>query len=166
MRVFWAQRRCFWNSMEHFLNYIYWFIAGGVLTLLEFFIPGLVVIFLGLGAIATGVMLYFGYIRDAYIAIAFFVTSSIVLLVTLRRIAIRFYPSFSEKTESDEDALIAGQEAETITTIFPDNFEGRVKYSGTTWPARSTGGTIAEKQRVHIVGRENINLIVRRITDA
>ena len=151
--------------MEYILNYLVWLIGGGVLILLEFFIPGLVVIFLGLAALATAGMLAFGYIRDAYVAIAFFTGSSILLLVTLRRIVIRFYPSASEKAESDEDALIAGQQAESISVIYPDNFEGRVKYSGTTWPARSSAGTIAAGEKVRILARKNISFVVQRVSD-
>lgn len=149
--------------MEHFLNYLWWLIGGCVLILLEFFLPGLVVIFLGVGALLTGSMIYLRYITDAYLAIVFFVVSSVFLLMTLRRIVLRFYPSLSEKSETDEDALIAGRTAETISLVSPDHFEGRVKYSGTTWPARSAEGEIAAGTRVEIVSRENISLIVRKM---
>ncbi|HRP70902.1 MAG TPA: NfeD family protein [Turneriella sp.] len=148
--------------MNYFIDYFYWLIAGSALVLLEFFIPGLVVIFLGLGALATSGMLYLGYIRDPYLTVVFFTLTSIFMLATIRRVVKKFYPSDSEKVESDEDKILIGQEAITISTISPDNFEGRVKYSGTTWPAKSKEGDIAEATLVEIVGRENINFIVRR----
>lgn len=159
-----AQLRCSLSDMEHILNPLWWLIGGGVLILLEFFIPGLVVIFLGAGALITAGMLHTRYISDAYLAIVFFTVSSIFLLMTLRRLVLRFYPAVSEKSETDEDVLLAGQRAETMTKISALDFEGRVKYSGTSWPAKSAEGDIPAGQQVEIIGRQNINLLVRRLS--
>lgn len=148
--------------MNDILNPLYWLVGGALLILLEFFVPGLVVLFLGLGAIATAGMLYAGYLRDPLHVVVCFVLCSVFLLMTLRRIIMRFYPSLSEKAITDEDELIAGQAAETITAISPHHFEGRVKYSGTTWPARSAAGEIPAGVRVTIVTRQNISLVVQK----
>jgi inner membrane protein len=142
------------------LNPIAWLILGGLLILLEFLIPGLIVIFIGTAAIITAGLIHLHWIREAYIAVVFFVFASVLMLATLRRIVLRFYPSYSEVAEADEDALIIGQHAEAITDLSSEHFEGRVRYSGTTWPARSNRGNIAKGTTVAIVGRENINLIV------
>ncbi|MBV6493739.1 MAG: hypothetical protein LDLANPLL_01762 [Turneriella sp.] len=147
--------------MDYLIDYRFWLVVGGVLVLLEFFIPGLVVIFLGVGAILTSGMLYIGYIRDPIVALAFFVFSSILMLATIRRFVKKFYPSDVERVESDEDKLLQGKEAKTISEVLPDNFEGRIKYSGTTWPAKSVSGKIPPDKEVIIVGRENINLLVQ-----
>lgn len=144
------------------LNPLFWLIGGAILILLEFFLPGLVVIFLGLGAMATAGMLYAGYLRDPLHVVVCFVLCSVFLLMTLRRIILRFYPSLSEHAETDEDELIAGQEAVTVSALSPHHFEGRVKYSGTTWPARSAEGEIAAGVKVKIVIRQNISLVVRK----
>lgn len=150
-------------DMESLLNPLSWLIAGALLILLEFFLPGLVVIFLGLGGIATAGLIYAGYIRDPLHAVTCFVLSSIFLLMSLRRIILRFYPALSERAETDEDELITGQEATTITALSPHHFEGRVKYSGTTWPARSAAGEIAAGVRVKILTRQNISLVVQKM---
>jgi membrane protein implicated in regulation of membrane protease activity len=149
--------------MEHILNYWIWLGAGVFLILLEFFLPGLVVVFLGVGAVITAGMLYTRYLLDPYHTIIFFSVSSVFLLATLRRIMLRFYPAVTEKVETDENVLIAGQPAETITIVYPDHFDGRVKYSGTTWPAKSENGIIPAGSQVVIIGRQNINLVVRKI---
>ena len=39
--------------MEYMTHYLSWLIGGAILILLEFLIPGLIVIFLGLGALTT-----------------------------------------------------------------------------------------------------------------
>lgn len=148
--------------MAYVLNHWIWLGLGLLLILLEFFLPGLVVIFLGLGAVLTAAMLYARVLTDAYLTVVFFTVTSVFLLLTLRRIILFFYPAYSEKSETDEDLLIAGQLAETISLVSEHNFDGRVKYSGTTWPAKSAAGEIPAHTRVEILGRENISLIVRR----
>lgn len=163
MPVFTGQLRCFSENMEYVLNHWIWLGIGLVLILLEFFLPGLVVIFLGLGAVLTAGMLYTRVLTDAYLTVVFFTVASVFMLLTLRRIILFFYPAYSERSETDEDLLIAGQLAETITLVSADNFDGRVKYSGTTWPAKSDEGEIPAGTRVEILGRQNINLLVRRL---
>lgn len=150
--------------MEHLSNYLVWLIGGSTLVLLEFLIPGLVVIFLGLGALITSGLLYLGYLRDPWLAIACFGVSSVLMLATIRKMVLRFYPSLTEKVETDEEVLIVGQKAQAISTLTAHDYSGRVKYSGTTWPARSEAGEIAEGEAVEILGQDNINLIVRKIS--
>ncbi len=151
--------------MEQLANYLVWLIGGSILVLLEFLIPGLVVIFLGLGALAAAGLLYLGYIRDPWLAVGCFTVSSILMLVTLRKAILRFYPSLTEKVETDEEALIVGKRAEAVTPLSPHDYSGRVKYSGTTWPARSESGEIAAGRAVEITGQDNINLVVRALAD-
>jgi len=147
--------------MEHLTNYLAWLIGGSILVLLEFFVPGLVVIFLGGGALATSALLFLGYIRDPWLAIGCFTLSSILMLATLRKMVLRFYPSVSEKVETDEEVLIVGKRAEVISPLTDHDYSGRVKYSGTTWPARSEAGEIPAGCTVVITGQDNINLTCR-----
>ncbi|MFZ5628690.1 MAG: NfeD family protein [Spirochaetota bacterium] len=148
-------------TMQYLDNYLYWLVGGAVLVLLEFLVPGLVVVFLGLGALLTGGALYLRWITEPVALLAFFALSSIVMLATLRRLIMRFYPSDSERVEADEDKLLIGQRAVVIATVYPSDFSGRIRFSGTTWSARSEAGEIAEGTEVVIVGRENINFVVR-----
>lgn len=149
------------SAMQYLENYVYWLIGGAVLVLLEFLMPGLVVVFIGLGALLTGGILYLRWITDPVALLAFFGFSSIVMLVTLRRLVMRFYPSDSERVEADEDKLLIGQRATVISTVYPSDFSGRIRFSGTTWSARSEGSAIPEGTEVVIVGRENIHFVVR-----
>jgi inner membrane protein len=148
--------------MVYLGNYLAWLVAGGVLILLEFFIPGLVIIFLGLGSFATAGVLYLGWLTDPVQLLAFFVLSSILFLATLRRLILRLYPSDSEKSESDEELLVVGQRAETISPVTAHDYSGRIRFSGTTWSARSVAGEIESRVAVEIVGRDNIHLLVKK----
>jgi len=149
--------------MQHFLNYWFWFGSGAALILLEFFVPGLFVIFLGLGALLTGGLIYASLIRDAYQAILFFAVSSVFMLMTLRRILLRFYPAQTEISETDEDQLVIGAEAISISVVTATDFSGRIRFRGTTWSARSVAGDIAANQKIRITGRENIHLLIEKI---
>lgn len=147
--------------MQYLGNYVLWLVAGSLLVLLEFLIPGLVVIFLGMGALLTAGVLYMGWITDSYWLVVFFALSSILMLATLRRLVVRFYPSDSERVEADEEKLVIGQKATALTTITDFDFSGRIRYSGTTWTARSMHEEIPEGAAVEIVGRENIHFLVK-----
>lgn len=147
--------------MELIQNYLFWLVGGSILVLAEFLIPGLVVIFLGLGGLLTAGVLYKKWITDPLQLVFFFTLSSIFMLVTLRRLAKKLYPSETEKVETDEDLLVIGRSAETISTVTAHDFSGRIRFAGTTWSARSVQGDIAENMAVTIVGRDNINYLVK-----
>lgn len=147
--------------MEYLTHYLSWLIGGTILVLLEFLIPGLVVMFLGLGALTTAGLIYIGLIRDAWLAVASFATFSILMLVTLRKMILRFYPSLTERVETDENALIVGRRALVVSELSDHDFSGRVKYAGAGWPARSESGEIPVGSEVEIVAQENINLVVK-----
>ena len=114
--------------MAYVLNHWIWLGLGLLLILLEFFLPGLVVIFLGLGAVLTAAMLYARVLTDAYLTVVFFTVTSVFLLLTLRRIILFFYPAYSEKSETDEDLLIAGQLAGARWGLagIPESWVGRI----------------------------------------
>jgi membrane protein implicated in regulation of membrane protease activity len=151
--------------MEYILDYTAWLVLGSGLMLAEFLIPGAVVVFLGLGAVATSGLIYLGYIREGWQAVTCFGLASVLMLVTIRKMVMRFYPSLTEKVVTDEEKLIYGQKAEVITVLTAHDYSGRVKYSGTTWPARSETGEIAEGATVEIIAQDNINLVVRKLVE-
>lgn len=152
--------------MEYLQHYLYWLIAGGVLVLLEFFMPGLVVVFLGLGALLTGGVIYLGWIHNPFYILLCFLLASIAMLAKLRGLILRLYPSDIEKSETDEEALVVGQEAHAISHITAHDFSGRIRFAGTTWSARSVESDIHQGATVEIVGRENIHYLVRRMPQA
>jgi len=149
--------------VEYLQNYLSWLIAGGVLVLLEFFVPGLVVVFLGLGALLTGGVIYLGWIQNPFYILLCFLLLSIAMLAKLRGLILRLYPSDTETSETDEEALVVGQEAHAISHITAHDFSGRIRFVGTTWSARSLEGDIHKGSAVEIVGRENIHYLVKKI---
>lgn len=148
--------------MEFLSDTKFWLITGGVLILLEFLLPGLVVVFLGMAALTTALAIANGWATSIYSVSLTFVISSLFYLVFLRHLVTRFLPAETKKVETDEDKLLLGKEVTVLTTVNTANSEGRVKYSGTTWPARSEDTILYPGDKGIITGRENIALLIKK----
>jgi membrane protein implicated in regulation of membrane protease activity len=140
-----------------------WWIIGIILVLLEFLLPGLVVVFLGLGAFLVAALLHFGIISGIFQELLAWFFSSLFFLVTLRFLVIMYYPSDTKKKDINEDNEVIG----TVVNLLEDITEkqkGRIKHRGSTWPVESEKGEeIRAGEKVEIIGRDNLTWIVRKI---
>ncbi len=92
-----------------------------------------------------------------------FLLSSIIYLLTLRFLVLRFVPSVTRKENIDEDEEVMGSIVEIVADITSGEF-GRVEHSGSSWQARAEGDqTILKGEQVKIIGRDNITWIVQKI---
>jgi len=136
---------------------VIWFLIGLILILLEFPLPGLIIIFFGIGAwiTALGVSM-FGFGLNTQIAV--FIISSLAALVLLRKhLQNRFFKSQIPLEDTLEDEFI-GQEA-TVVAEIRQGKEGKVDFKGTNWSAISDQHC-KKGQRVKITGKKSIQLIV------
>jgi len=133
------------------------------LTAIEFLVPGLVMVFVGLGALTVALGMHLGYIDEIVQQFITFFISSIIYLLTLRFLVLRFVPSVTRKENIDEDEEVIGSIVELVADINSGEF-GRVEHSGSTWQARAEGDqTILKGEQVKIIGRDNITWIVQKI---
>ncbi|MBL6988226.1 MAG: NfeD family protein [Bacteriovoracaceae bacterium] len=140
----------------------FWWILGSVLVLAEFLLPGLVVVFVGLGALTVAALNYFGFVTTIIPQFLTWFVSSIIYCFTLRLLVIKIYPSDVVKQNSDEDQDVVGQIA-LVTQMISENKSGRIKHSDSTWPARTSDGSSVETgQSVKIIGRDNLTWIVEK----
>lgn len=139
-----------------------WWIIGIILILAEFLLPGLVIVFLGLGAFVVAALLHFGIISGIFQELITWFVSSLFFLFTLRFVVMMYYPSDTKKEDIDEDNTVIGQ----VVTLLEDitvNKKGRIKHSDSTWPAASENGQeIKAGEKVEIVGRDNLTWIVKK----
>lgn len=136
-----------------------WFIIGFVFMLLELGLPGLVIIFFGVGAWITSLMLLlFDLTIDTQI-IVFLVVSIGTLLILRKKLKNKFFKDQVTEISELEDEFI-GKIARATTDIRPDK-AGKVDFKGTHWMARSEE-LIKEGQAVEIIRKESITLIVKR----
>ena len=140
-----------------------WLGSGIFMMAIEFLVPGLVMVFVGLGALTVVLGMYFGYIDGILQQFITFFVSSIIYLLTLRFLVLRFVPSDTRKENIDEDEEVIGSIVGLVEDINSGAF-GRVEHSGSSWQARAEGDqTILKGEQVKIIGRDNITWIVQKI---
>ena len=140
---------------------ILWIIVGLVLLGAELIFSGFIIVFFGIAAIATGILIWGGMPTTNGIEYAMFSGISIGLLVFLRR---RFQSWFRGKaiTESDDD--IIGHEARIesgFDAASPDR--GKISFRGAGWDARTRSGPLRTGSYVRIVTRHGLTLEVEPV---
>jgi membrane protein implicated in regulation of membrane protease activity len=137
----------------------YWIILGFILIIAEFIIPGFIIFFFGIGAIATGI-LSICLPLPVYLQYIIFGVLSTVCVLAFRR----FMPkTFSGVVEQEQDLPLealeyAGQSAKVIEAIRP-GVEGKVEFQDSDWRAKSSE-SLQVGEIVTIVRRENLVLVV------
>ena len=145
------------------IAFIIWLGLGFFFMATEFLVPGLVMVFVGLGALTVALSMYLGYIDSLIQQFLIFFISSIIYLISLRFLVLSFVPTNRRKENIDEDEEVIGKIVEIISDINSDEF-GRIEHSGSSWKARSEGGqSILKGEQAKIVGRDNITWIVKKI---
>lgn len=131
------------------------------MVLAEFFLPGIVLIFLGLGAWVTSFALWMGWVETTSAQTALFGLSSLVLLIGLRRLFKGWLMgrSIPGAAEVDLEEFL-GKRARALSSIAADGV-GKVEFKGVHWNAHSED-EVANGATVVITGREGLALKVRR----
>ena len=139
-----------------------WLSSGIFLIAVEFLVPGLVMVFVGLGALTVALGMHLGHVDGVLEQFITFFISSIIYLLTLRFLVLRFVPSATRKENIDEDEEVMGSIVEIVADINSGEF-GRIEHSGSTWQACAEGDqTILKGEQVKIIGRDNITWIVQQ----
>ena len=145
------------------LAFSLWLGSGIFLMAIEFLVPGLVMVFVGLGSLTVVFGMHFGYIDGILQQFITFFISSIIYLFTLRFLVLRFVPSVTRKANIDEDEEVMGSIVEIVAELTSGEF-GRVEHSGSSSQARAEGDqTILKGEQAKIIGRDNITWIVQKI---
>ncbi|MCG8579216.1 MAG: NfeD family protein [Bacteroidales bacterium] len=119
---------------------VIWFIAGAVLLLLEFIIPGVFILFFGIGALITALCVY---LFEPSLAMQFliFSSTSVLSLIFLRSFLLKKLYNMPDLVD-DPDEEFVGEFGECISNIRPDS-DGKVEFKGTTWTASAEVEVIA-----------------------
>ncbi|MCT4589053.1 MAG: NfeD family protein [Carboxylicivirga sp.] len=135
---------------------VIWFVAGAALLLLEFIIPGVFILFFGIGAWVTALCVY---LFEPSLAVQFliFSTSSVLALILLRKVLLKKLYKMPDAVDDPDEEFIDGI-GECITNIRPDS-DGKVEFKGTTWSA-SAGTEINMGTKVKIIRKVGLLLEV------
>ena len=114
---------------------VIWFLVGLGLLLLELVLPGLVILFFGVGAWVTALVCT---ITDLSLnwQILIFLVASLLGLVLLRKYLKKRFFNRSDKEIDDQLEEFIGRKALAIDDF--KNGSGKVEFKGTQWTARSS----------------------------
>lgn len=139
-----------------------WIVAGAVLIVLELIVPGMVLVFLGAGALLVALFVWLGLVQTWAASITTWFIASLALLLVLRGFFQRFMSGDTETQSTDEDVDAYGEVVDVVEAIGP-NQEGRIRYRGTTWQAACYDHTLEAGTKAQIVCRENLIWIVEPV---
>lgn len=142
---------------------LYWLIIGVMLFFLELALPGFVLFFFALGALATALIAYLFPIGLAWQLALFMVASLLALFFLREAIQKRFFPAAVEGKKDDIDrALVAAGIRGVVSTTIAPPAEGRIKCSGSTWRA-TADERIEEGEIIAVIRQEGLVIHVERV---
>ncbi len=144
---------------------IVWMVLGIILLVIELALPCMVFVFFGVGALLISLVVFLGIIQSISISILLWLVISFLLFMLLRRIINKYIPSKSNYQFVEDDVDIAGKIVEVMSRINSNNSDGRISYSGTTWPAISRNSVIEPGKKAKILYRDNISFVVEPYDD-
>ncbi|MGN0844709.1 MAG: NfeD family protein [Kiritimatiellia bacterium] len=137
-----------------------WLIAGIVMIIAEFFLPGLIICFFGVSALIVGVLNLLIPAVSSTLSLLLFGLLSVILLLGVRRfIPKTFHGNVQRAVEDPDGDEVVGEKVVVTEEITPDR-KGAVLFRGSRWLAASDSPH-AVNETVVIVRRDNLTLIVR-----
>ncbi|MGD9351007.1 MAG: NfeD family protein, partial [Desulfobacterales bacterium] len=143
-----------------------WFLLGLALIFLEFVVPGVILVFFGIGAWAAALTSYFGLTASLQSQLLVFGTTSVLLLVVLRKwIKGKFYGHVGDVQDQTKNIdEFNGQTVVVLQDVIPNKTGGAVEFKGARWRAVSDE-PIKNGEMAIITGVDGIILQVRKIEE-
>jgi membrane-bound serine protease (ClpP class) len=140
-----------------------WFLAGLALIFLEFAVPGVILVFFGVGAWVAAVTTHFGLTTSFQFQLLVFAGTSILLLVVLRKwIKGKFYGHVGDVQDQTKNIdEFTGQSVVVLQDAIPNKMDGAVEFKGARWRAVSDEH-IKKNEMAIITGVDGIILNVRK----
>lgn len=136
---------------------IFWLVMVAVMLVIEIFTLGLTTIWFSLGAVAAAVAA--GVEAPLWVQILLFSVVSVVIMLLVRPFAMKVMNRDRIKTNIEE---VVGGQAEVIEAIDNQKEQGRVRFRGVEWMARSKDGSAIEVGAVVTVEAvSGVKLLVR-----
>ena len=136
---------------------VIWFLVGLGLLLLELILPGLVILFFGIGAWVTALVCTIADINLNW-QIFIFLVASLLGLVMLRKYLKKRFFSKTDKETQDQLEEFIGRKARAVEE-FKDG-TGKVEFKGTRWTSRCDE-PVSKGQWVTIQSKDSLTLNVK-----
>ena len=141
-----------------------WFLLGIAFLVLEAFVPGVFLLFFGLGAWSAALAALAGLNQTAQLLT--FMAVSLVSLALLRKKLKSLLTARAGRGEMTDDPVFAAQFLGREVAVVGEAAQGRlalVELNGSNWQAESEGEPLRLGDRVRVVGLKNLVLVVTRI---
>jgi inner membrane protein len=130
-------------------------VAGLLLIGSELVVPSLIGVFFGVAALLVVGMRGLGLVESVPLSLLWFSIFSVGLVVPFRPLVKKLVPGKSDarrdSTDIENDRDSMGTVVEVQQDISEDNDDGRIRFQGTSWQARSTNGVIKAGQKAQLV---------------
>lgn len=139
---------------------ILWFVAGLALVLLEFVVPGVVLVFFGLAAWVVAAGMWIGLIDSLAAQSIVFCVTSLLLLFGLRRYVSAWFVGGTLNRGTNVDEEFIGKKVRVVQSIDGGDERGKVELKGAEWNA-TCAVPLAAGSYATIIERDGINLTVK-----
>ena len=137
-----------------------WFLAGLALIIFEFALPGIILVFFGIGAWITSLTTWVGLTPGWSSQLLTFSVSSVLMLVFLRRwFRAKFFGHLSAGQDPRDNLDEFRGQLVTVTKDIDPAGGGKVEYKGADWSARCSTPLPAGSRAV-IESVDGITLVV------
>jgi membrane protein implicated in regulation of membrane protease activity len=138
-----------------------WFLVGLLLLLAELVTPGFVVIFFGVGAWVTALLIALGVLPSFNAQLLTFMIASVVSLALFRKKGKSLFEGRRAGGYGANEAVdsIVGEKAVVVADIAP-NVAGKVEFNGSHWQAEADVA-IPKGTTVSVIERRNLTLVVK-----
>lgn len=137
---------------------IFWLVVVAVMLVIEIFTLGLTTIWFSLGAVVAAIAA--GLSAPLWVQILLFSVVSVVVMLLVRPFAMRVMDKNRTKTNIEE---VVGEHAEVIESIDNQKEQGKVRFRGVEWMARSVDESkISVGEVVTVEAVSGVKLMVKK----
>ncbi len=140
------------------------FLIGGIiLMILETVLPSGMALILGFSGLLVGLLRFLGLLADPTTATLAWFLTSLVLTVGALPFIKKYFGGETTFKVADEDYEAMDQIVDVVEDINDLNNEGRIRYQGISWQARTIEGNVPVGSQVRIKYRDNTTWIVEPV---
>ena len=140
------------------------FLIGGIiLMILESVLPSGLSFILGFSGLLVGILRFLGFLNEPTTATLAWVITSIVLTVGALPFIKKYFGGETSYKYADEDYEAMDQIVDVVDPINDENNDGRIRYQGISWQARTLEGEVPAGSQVRIKYRDNTTWIVEPV---
>lgn len=140
------------------------FLIGGILLmLLEFVVPSGMALILGSSGLLVGLLRFMGLLDDPITATMAWVFISAAITILAMPLIRKYLKGETSYKFADEDYEAMDQIVDVVEPLNEHNDEGRIRFQGISWQARTLEGKVPAGTQVKIKYRDNTTWIVEPV---